>query len=62
MKWLKIFGVLALAAASTFLLAACIAEMRHGEHVDGFIPYLGVVSGLILGWSSLKLARLLGIG
>jgi len=52
MKWLKIFGVPALAAASTFLLAACIAEMRHGEHVDGFI----------LGWSSLKLARLLGIG
>jgi hypothetical protein len=62
MRWLKVFGVLALAAASTFVLAACIAEMKYGEHVDGFVPYLAVVSGLILGWSSVKLARLFGVG
>jgi len=43
-KMVKIATGLILAGAGGFVTSACLLEIRFGEHVDGFIPYMAIAA------------------
>lgn len=46
-KYLIIFLKLSLIGVFTFLTCTALWEILYAEHVDGFIPYIGIITFIL---------------